>query len=128
MPPRWPAAAACITTSYHSTCQNDATNDTLIRELGDALVSTGLAEVGYRTVNIDAGYLIHERHPDTQELQVRPRIDQKKTTSNPPLRVTPRSLMRDELWRQVNATKFPHGIRPLADVTSQAVRRCVCFL
>jgi len=48
---------------------NDATNDTLIRELGDALVSTGLAGVGYRTLNIDAGYLSHERHPTTHRLQ-----------------------------------------------------------
>jgi alpha-galactosidase len=63
---------------------NDDTNDTLIRELGDALESTGLAALGYRTLNIDAGYLIHERHPVTQRLQV-------------------------------NATKFPHGMRPLAD-------------
>ena len=63
---------------------NDAINDTLIRELGDALVSTGLAAVGYRTLNIDAGYLIHERHTVTKQLQV-------------------------------NATKFPHGMRPLAD-------------
>lgn len=63
---------------------NDAINDTLVRELADALVSTGLAEVGYKTVNIDAGYLIHERDPQTQRLQV-------------------------------NRTKFPHGMRPLAD-------------
>ena len=63
---------------------NDAINDTLIRELGDALVSTGLAGAGFKTLNIDAGYLIHERHPVTQQLQV-------------------------------NTTKFPNGIRPLAD-------------
>ena len=76
--------AADTASLWRPTPQNDAINDTLIRELGDALVSTGLAEVGYRTLNIDAGYLINERHPDTQELQV-------------------------------NATKFPNGIRPLAD-------------
>jgi hypothetical protein len=63
---------------------NDHISDSLVRELADALVSTGLAEVGFKTLNIDAGYLIHERHPLTDELQV-------------------------------NATKFPHGMRPLAD-------------
>eukprot|EP01052_Picozoa_sp_SAG31_P012797 SAG31_NODE_756_length_12303_cov_8.918142_11_plen_116_part_00 len=55
-----------------------------VRELGDALLSTGLYNIGYRTLNIDAGYLIHARHPETRRLQV-------------------------------NATKFPHGMRPLAD-------------
>ena len=63
---------------------NDAINDTLIRDLGTSLISTGLAAAGYRTLNIDAGYLIHERHPTTQRLQV-------------------------------NSTKFPHGMRALAD-------------
>eukprot|EP01043_Picozoa_sp_COSAG02_P093370 COSAG02_NODE_29891_length_561_cov_0.670996_1_plen_140_part_01 len=63
---------------------NDAINDTLIRQLGTSLVSTGLADVGYRTLNIDAGYLTNERHPTTKQLQV-------------------------------NATKFPHGMRALAD-------------
>jgi len=63
---------------------NDEINDTLVRQLGTSLVSTGLAAAGFRTVNIDAGYLIHERHPTTHQLQV-------------------------------NATKFPHGMRVLAD-------------
>ena len=55
-----------------------------MRALADSLVSTGLAAAGFRTLNIDAGYLIHERHPVTQRLQV-------------------------------NATKFPHGMRAVAD-------------
>ena len=66
---------------------NDAVNDSLVRELSNALVSTGLAAAGYRTLNIDAGYLIHERHPVTQRLQV-------------------------------NSSKFPHGMRSLADYLS----------
>jgi len=36
---------------------NDAVNDTLVRALADSLVSTGLAAAGFRTLNIDAGYL-----------------------------------------------------------------------
>jgi alpha-galactosidase len=36
-------------------------NETLIHQLADGLVSTGLAASGYRSLNIDAGYLIHER-------------------------------------------------------------------
>ena len=63
---------------------NDNVNDTLVRQLADALVDTGLADLGFRQLNIDAGYILHERHPVTSKLQV-------------------------------NATKFPHGMRAIAD-------------
>jgi hypothetical protein len=63
---------------------NNDVNDSLIREIADALVTSGLADIGYRQINIDNGYLLPDRNPDTTELQV-------------------------------NATKFPHGMRDLAD-------------
>ena len=46
-------------------------NGTLIREIGAALVATGLADLGFRQVNIDAGYLNRNRSA-TGELVVNP--------------------------------------------------------
>ena len=34
------------------------------------MVSTGLSKVGYEYINIDAGYLTHQRHPGTKKLVV----------------------------------------------------------
>jgi alpha-galactosidase len=39
-------------------------NETLIEQMADAMVSTGLAKVGFEYINIDAGYLIRERSPN----------------------------------------------------------------
>ena len=62
---------------------NQAINESLIREIGDAMVSTGLASIGFRQINIDSGYLNRER---------------------------------DSLGQMVpNSTKFPSGMRALAD-------------
>lgn len=49
---------------------NDEVNETLVKQLSNALHSTGLHDVGFKQINIDAGYLMHERHPATHELQV----------------------------------------------------------
>lgn len=40
---------------------NNAVNETLVRQLADALVSTGLRDLGFASLNIDAGYLVPER-------------------------------------------------------------------
>ena len=37
-------------------------------ETADAMVSTGLAKLGFEYVNLDAGWLTSERHPNTSEL------------------------------------------------------------
>jgi alpha-galactosidase len=63
---------------------NDNVNETLIQQLADALVETGLADLGYNSMNIDAGYITKDRHPVTNKLQV-------------------------------NTTKFPNGMRAIAD-------------
>ena len=38
-------------------------NESVILEMADAMVSTGLAKVGYEYINIDAGYLTRPRDP-----------------------------------------------------------------
>ena len=78
----------------HSTWNffNDDVNETLIHQLADALVDTGLADLGFRQLNIDAGYIMPDRHPVTNALQV-------------------------------NATKFPNGMRAVADyLNSKALK------
>lgn len=40
---------------------NDDVNETLIMQLADGLKRTGLYDLGYATINIDAGYLTHNR-------------------------------------------------------------------
>ena len=62
---------------------NQAVNESLIREIGDAMVSTGLASIGFRQINIDSGYLDRERDSHGQMV--------------------------------ANSTKFPSGMRALAD-------------
>ena len=49
-----------------------AVNETIVLDSARALQTTGLAALGYNHVNIDAGYLLHERHPATGKLQVDP--------------------------------------------------------
>ena len=39
-------------------------------EMADAMVSTGLRDVGYEYINVDAGYLQHDRDPTTGKLVV----------------------------------------------------------
>ena len=62
---------------------NGAVNESLIQEIGDAMVSTGLASIGFRQINIDSGYLLRERDAHGQMVP--------------------------------NASKFPSGMRALAD-------------
>ena len=45
---------------------NGNVNSTLVREIADALVSTGLADLGFRQVNIDSGYLERQRDAHNQ--------------------------------------------------------------
>ena len=45
-------------------------NETLIMEMADAMVQTGLRDVGYEYINVDAGYLQHERNATTGQLVV----------------------------------------------------------
>ena len=49
-----------------------AVNETIVLDSARALKTTGLLALGYNHVNIDAGYLLHERHPGTGKLQVDP--------------------------------------------------------
>ena len=44
-------------------------NESLILEVADAMVSTGLRDAGFRTINIDAGYMAHARNNATGSLQ-----------------------------------------------------------
>jgi hypothetical protein len=44
-------------------------NETLLLETADALRGTGLAKLGFTTLNIDAGYLVHQRD-ESGRLQV----------------------------------------------------------
>jgi alpha-galactosidase len=43
-------------------------NETIALEIGDALISTGLAKLGYQHVNIDAGSFTGERDPETGKI------------------------------------------------------------
>ena len=47
-------------------------SEQLILQMAQALVDTGLAKLGYRTVSIDGDYLLHERDPSSGRLQVDP--------------------------------------------------------
>eukprot|EP01052_Picozoa_sp_SAG31_P037261 SAG31_NODE_4786_length_2956_cov_5.119006_1_plen_481_part_00 len=47
-------------------------NETVVLDSARALQTTGLLALGFNHVNIDAGYLLHERHPETDRLQVDP--------------------------------------------------------
>ena len=40
-------------------------NETVVLEIADAMITTGLKAVGYEYVNIDAGYLLHDRDNTT---------------------------------------------------------------
>ena len=43
-------------------------NETVIMQMADAMVSTGLAKAGYEYINVDAGYLVHARDPASGKL------------------------------------------------------------
>lgn len=45
-------------------------NETLIMQIADAMVLTGLRDVGYEYINVDAGYLQRERNVTTGQLVV----------------------------------------------------------
>lgn len=47
-------------------------NESLILEVADALVTTGMRDAGFGTLNIDAGYFVHTRNSTTGKLQVDP--------------------------------------------------------
>eukprot|EP01052_Picozoa_sp_SAG31_P048976 SAG31_NODE_10509_length_1130_cov_1.137730_1_plen_227_part_10 len=43
-------------------------NESIMIETADAMVSTGLSKLGFRYVNLDAGWLTSERDPQTQKV------------------------------------------------------------
>ena len=45
-------------------------NETIIMEMADAMVATGMKDAGYEYVNVDAGYLTRQRDPTTGKLVV----------------------------------------------------------
>jgi hypothetical protein len=69
----------------------------VIQDVADALHTTGLAELGFRQINIDSGYLLRERAADGS-LQVSPllrvllqasvRLDRRTLSHMPPRRAT----------------------------------------
>jgi alpha-galactosidase len=86
-------------------------NETLILEMAEAMVTTGLASLGYQYINIDAGYLLPTRDSDG-------RLQVEKTTFPVPLTtIEPARIYFFFLIfsAQVNPAKFPNGIRHVAD-------------
>lgn len=43
-------------------------NETIMLETADALISTGLHKLGFKYVNLDAGWLTSERDPQTHKV------------------------------------------------------------
>ena len=43
-------------------------NETAVKDTAQAMIDTGLVAAGYNHINVDAGYLVHERDPATGAL------------------------------------------------------------